>query len=235
MVRRRRSAPETPAPEVPADAVAHVEDPPEAAPRLRNFDDPSSFDEVGPPVAAPLDQQEQEPDRWPRREPEPGTSPAPDPASDDELDFAELQYDAGEGDGLVRANVWATAVFVGLAAVTAAFPDVFVAPFVVVSLVLFAVGCVAFLWGFLQGIGRSREELVSLGGLFFLGGDVAPARVRRSFQALLAIQVVASVTAAIVRPFTPLAFGVLVPTLGIGLMALWGARHGTFPPRPDGP
>src|SRR5918994_1121019 len=101
MVRRRRSAPETRAPEAPADAVAHVEDSPEAAPRFRNFDDPSSFDEVGPPVAAPLDQQEQEPDRWPRREPEPGTSPAPDPASDDELDFAELQYDAGEGDGLV--------------------------------------------------------------------------------------------------------------------------------------
>jgi hypothetical protein len=161
----------------------------------------------------------------------------PPPAAEpiEELDFAELRLDAGEGDGLVRADVWATAVFAVVAATAAVFPDVFVAPFVVVSLALFAAGCVTFVWGFLKGIGRSREEVVSLGGLFFLGGDVAPARVRRAFQVLLALQVIASVAAAVARPFTPLAFGVLVPMLGIGLMALWGARYGTFPDRPDEP
>jgi hypothetical protein len=163
------------------------------------------------------------------------TEPTPAAEPIEELDFAELRLDAGEGDGLVRADVWATAVFAVVAAAAAVFPDVFVAPFVVVSLALFAAGCVTFLWGFLTGIGRSREEVVSLGGLFFLGGDVAPARVRRAFQVLLALQVIASVAAAVARPFTPLAFGVLVPMLGIGLMALWGARYGTFPDRPDEP
>ena len=163
------------------------------------------------------------------------SEPAPAAEPIEELDFAELQLDAGEGDGLVRADVWATAVFAVVAATAAVFPDVFVAPFVVVSLALFAAGCVTFVWGFLKGIGRSREEVVSLGGLFFLGGDVAPARVRRAFQVLLALQVIASVAAAVARPFTPLAFGVLVPMLGIGLMALWGARYGTFPDRPDEP
>jgi hypothetical protein len=34
-----------------------------------------------------------------------------------------------------------------------------------------------------------------------------------------------------VRPFSSLAFGVLVPVSGLGLMGLWGARYGTFPPR----
>ena len=38
-----------------------------------------------------------------------------------------------------------------------------------------------------------------------------------------------------IRPFTPLAFGILVPMLGLGLIALWGARHGTFPARADEP
>jgi hypothetical protein len=37
------------------------------------------------------------------------------------------------------------------------------------------------------------------------------------------------VTAAAARPFTALAFSVLVPMLGVGLLALWAARHGRFP------
>jgi hypothetical protein len=46
------------------------------------------------------------------------------------------------------------------------------------------------------------------------------------------VQVVVAVAVASVRPFTALAFSVLVPMLGLGLMALWAARHGRFPPKP---
>jgi hypothetical protein len=35
------------------------------------------------------------------------------------------------------------------------------------------------------------------------------------------------------RPYSMLAFGVLAPTLVIGLLALWGAKHGKFPSRDD--
>ena len=37
--------------------------------------------------------------------------------------------------------------------------------------------------------------------------------------------------AAAVRPFTVLAFCVLAPVWGLGLITLWSARHGRFPPR----
>jgi hypothetical protein len=156
-----------------------------------------------------------------------------DPADGGEAVARAEPEDTGEGDLLVRANNVSTAVFTGAAGLAAALPDTFVRGFVPVSLVLFAVGCAAFTWAFAVGIGRSRFELVDLGGLFFLGGGVAPARVRRAFQLALAVQVVVAVAAAVARPFTPVAFGVLAPTLGVGLMALWGARHGTFPPRDD--
>jgi hypothetical protein len=67
--------------------------------------------------------------------------------------------------------------------------------------------------------------------VFFLADRVAPARVTRALRLLLAAQVVVGVAAAAARPFTAVAFAVLVPMLGLGLMALWGARHGRFPPK----
>ena len=48
----------------------------------------------------------------------------------------------------------------------------------------------------------------------------------------LAIQVVVALLTASIRLYTPLAFGILVPMWGLGLAGLWGARYGTFPPRP---
>jgi hypothetical protein len=51
-------------------------------------------------------------------------------------------------------------------------------------------------------------------------------------MSLLAAQVVVAVATAAARPFTTLAFGVLVPVFGVGLNGLWAARHGRFPPRP---
>jgi hypothetical protein len=43
--------------------------------------------------------------------------------------------------------------------------------------------------------------------------------------------VVVAVATAAVRPFTPLAFGILVPLYGLGLAGVWAAAFGTFGPR----
>jgi hypothetical protein len=100
------------------------------------------------------------------------------------------------------------------------------------ALALFAVGIVAFLTAYVIAVGRSRTDAIGIGGLYFLAGErTAPATVRRSFLASLAMQTAVAFATAAARPYTTLAFGILVPTYGIGLAGLWGARHGTFEAR----
>jgi hypothetical protein len=139
------------------------------------------------------------------------------------------------GDLVCRVAIWATGVFVVASALAAAWPDTFLPLSVPVDLVLFAAGCGAFLWAYVLAIGRSRYETITMGGLFFLGEGVAPPGVTRLLRGAFGVQVVVAVTAAAVRPFTALAFSVLVPMLGLGLMALWAARHGRFPAKPSEP
>ena len=55
-----------------------------------------------------------------------------------------------------------------------------------------------------------------------------PRGVRRHLYLALAASVVLAGATA-----TTDAFGILVPMLPIGLIGLWGARYGTFPPRKD--
>ena len=98
----------------------------------------------------------------------------------------------------------------------AAVPDPLEFVAVPLDLVLFAVGCVAFLLAYAVAIGRSRYEDLTMAGVFFLADRAAPARVARSLRVVLAVQVVVAVATAAVRPFTALAFGVLVPVLGSG-------------------
>lgn len=98
------------------------------------------------------------------------------------------------------------------------------------ALVLLALGCVAFLWAFAVAVERSRTEAIGVGGLFFLEG-CAPRRVQLVMMASVAVQTVVPLGVAIFRPFT--AFAVLAPVWALGLAGLWGARHGTFPPRSD--
>jgi hypothetical protein len=135
-------------------------------------------------------------------------------------------------DVICRLATWGTGVFVVASALAAAWPDRFLPLSVPVDLVLFAAGCGAFLWAYALAIGRSRYETITMGGLFFLGDDVAPPDVTRLLRGALGVQVVVAVTAAALRPFTALAFSVLVPMLGLGLMALWAARRGRFPAKP---
>ncbi len=148
----------------------------------------------------------------------PASRPRPDPSSP-----------GRRGAGLVRADLAGTAAFVvtATAAASCLRPAV-QAPAVVVAAVLFVGGCAAFALGFLAAVRRSRTETIELSSLFFLK-DSAPASVRRALLGLLAVQVVAAVATASVRPFTSLAFGVLAPLWGLGLITLWSGRHGRFP------
>ena len=108
---------------------------------------------------------------------------------------------------------------------------------VVVDLVCFTLGVFAFLWGYWNAVQRSREEDIGVAALFFLMDGTAPRPVSLRMNALLAAQLVWAVGTALSRgttdgkPGSTLAFGVLVPMLGLGLNGLWGAFHGSFEPR----
>ncbi len=136
------------------------------------------------------------------------------------------------GAGLVNLTFLGTGLLVGTSAAAAALPDTFGLVHAVLSCVLFAVGTGGLLWAYALGVSRSRTDAVSLAGLFFLAGGAAPSGVRRPFLIALAVEVAAVVVAASVRPYTEVAFGVLAPMFALGLMASWGGRHGSVPPRP---
>lgn len=143
-----------------------------------------------------------------------------------------LSGDLPAGGALLSLDLWATGAWSVLALLAAAFTGVLNLVTAVVSLVLFGVGIVLFLWAFWLAVQRSREELIGVGGLYFLAG-CAPKQVQRPFMAALAVQVVVSLGVAVAHPFTALAFATLVPMFGLGAAGLWGARHGRFAPRDD--
>ncbi len=157
----------------------------------------------------------------------PPTSPPADasPPEDDDVDVHE-------GGGLVQLAFVGTGALLVAGVLGALTPDGAGTFTAWVSGVLFAVGVVLFLWGYAVGVARSRDEQISLGGLFFLVGT-APKVVRFRLRLAFAVQVAIAVVVASVRPYTAVAFAVLAPMLGLGAMAMWGARHGEFPPRDD--
>ena len=75
-----------------------------------------------------------------------------------------------------------------------------------------------------------------MAGLYLLMGS-APRAVQLRLLGALAVQAVVAVTTSVatsdVRPFTPLAFGLLVPMFGLACCGLWAAYHGAFPARRD--
>ena len=140
-----------------------------------------------------------------------------------------------EGDDrIVRVDAWATGLFAVVAIGAAAWSGLLV-PAVAIDVVLFVGGCCIFLYAYFRGIGRSREDAITLAGLFFLAEGVAPRPVARALRLLLAAQVVVAVATAAARPFSSLAFGILAPMFGLAMLALWGAVHGRFPPRATAP
>jgi hypothetical protein len=142
--------------------------------------------------------------------------------------------DPRAGAGLVRVDFAGTGALAVACAAGIVAPDSAGTFTAAVAGVLFTAGVGLFLWGYATGVVRSREEQVTLPGLFFLSGT-APKVVRFRLRLAFAVQVALAVAAASIRPYTEVAFAVLAPMLGIGAMSAWGARHGTFFPREDGP
>jgi hypothetical protein len=134
------------------------------------------------------------------------------------------------GSAIVNWSWIGTGVYVATAVIATIFPDGFGVPATIVSITLFAIGCVAFLWAYAVAVQRSRTDLIGIGGLYFLAGT-APNVIRFRLLASLAVEVVVAIVTSSIRLYTPLAFGFLVPVFGLGMCGLWGARYGTFPPR----
>ncbi len=143
-----------------------------------------------------------------------------------------------KGTLIIRVNAIFTALFLITAIISAiVFDQPWKAIAVAVSLGTFAIGVVAFLWGYWTAVQRSREDNISVAALYFLIDNCAPRDVARRMNVLLVIQVIGGLATALARPSTgaergsTLAFGILVPMLGLGLNGLWGAYYGTFAPR----
>jgi len=135
------------------------------------------------------------------------------------------------GQGVRRASWIGTAIFAVTAVAADIAPTTFEPVALIVAIALFAGGCAVFLWAFFVVAGRSRTDRMELAEIWFLTGSPTPRAVRRSLLGALAVQVVAGLATAGVRPYTSLAAGALVPMWGLGLCGLWSARHGTFPAR----
>ena len=132
-------------------------------------------------------------------------------------------------DPIVRSSFIGTGVFTVVAAVAAATnADPIVVLAVIVDLVLFVAGCAAFVATLLRAADRSRTENVTIAGIWWLEGT-APNVVRHQLLGALGVQIVVALGTAFA--LRDLAFGILVPTYGLGLVGLWGARLGSFGPR----
>jgi hypothetical protein len=135
-------------------------------------------------------------------------------------------------DPIVRPAVWGTVAFSIAALVAVGAGGVVAVSVAVFDLVLFALGVLAFIRTLLVAADRSRTEELSVAGIWFLAG--APPPIRRWLLGCLAVQVAVALVTASLRPYTALAFGVLVPLYGLGLCGLWAVRSGSFPPRSAG-
>lgn len=153
---------------------------------------------------------------------------------------ASDQPPAGSGAAWVRADVWATIVFVVVIAVAVPLRDERPMQIAVgaVSMVLFAVGAFTALWAYVSALERSRTDEVGVANLYLLTGRTADPRTKRAMSAALAAQVVVAFAGAIIgatglrgSQVNALAFGILVPMFGIGMNGRWAVRYGRFGPR----
>lgn len=143
----------------------------------------------------------------------------------------ERRISTGDGSVLIRLS-WigtvASCVSAVVNALTGSRTDFLLSA--IPGLVMFVGGSVVFLLAFLIAVQRSRTESIGVGGLYFLAG-CAPPKVQRSMVASVVVQTAIPLAVTLIRPFV--AFSVLAPMWSLGLAGLWGALHGTFPPRSD--
>ena len=137
---------------------------------------------------------------------------------------------APPGQGLLVASRGGTAVLCVVIALGATWPEGAGRVAQVVALVLFAAGSLGFGQAFAVAVRRSRFEQVSTMAVF-MQMPGAPRSVRVELWVAVGLQFAAGLTGAALRPFGPLAFGILGGVYGLGVIALWGAGHGEFPSR----
>ena len=97
---------------------------------------------------------------------------------------------------------------------------------IAISLLCFAASLVVWVWAFGVAFTRSAEgDDIAVASLFVTMGGAAPEVRWQLFGALgVCVAIVAGTAAG--QPF-----GVLVPMLPVGLVGLWAAKYGEFPPR----
>ncbi len=95
-----------------------------------------------------------------------------------------------------------------------------------VALLLFGAGIVVWMWAFGVALARNAHgDDIVVSSLFLVQGPV-PRTVRTQLFGALGVSIVLAAATG-----TTDAFGILAPMLPLGLIGLWGARHGEFPPR----
>jgi hypothetical protein len=142
--------------------------------------------------------------------------------------------DPGAGRRIVAASWLGTALLVVTSVAGAVHPHPLDVPALVVALALFFGGIVAFFAAYVVAIGRSRESDIGIAAVFGLAGS-APRAVQLRLYGSLAVAIAASVSTAGARLHSVLAFGILANMWELGMIGLWGARHGAFPPRRPAP
>ncbi len=158
------------------------------------------------------------------RAPRPVGRPAPPPVT---------LADPSTGRRIVVASWIGTAVLAVTAIAADIAPHSLEIPALVVALALFFGGIVAFMFAYAVAIGRSRDDEISLAGVYGLSGST-PGPVKANLFGSLAVEALVAVVTASTRLYSTLSFGILGLLWGLGLAGLWGARHGAFPPRsPD--
>ena len=132
-------------------------------------------------------------------------------------------------DRIVRFAVLGGAVHLVATIVAVLAVDDVGPAFATVALALFGIGIAAFVRTMLTVAGRSRTEVLSVGGIWFLTD--APKDVKRTLLTVLAVEVVVAIAGSSFRPYSVLAFGVFAPVHGLGMCGLWSAERGSFPKR----
>ncbi len=129
-----------------------------------------------------------------------------------------------EGDRIVQCS-WLSVIVFAIAAVLGYF-DALKGVSVAICVVLFIASFPVWIYALIAAFSRSGQgDDIAVASLFFLQGS-APPPVQRSLLGAFGVSIVVVVATVWVNPFT-----VLVPMLQLGLVGLWGARYGTFPPR----
>jgi hypothetical protein len=130
------------------------------------------------------------------------------------------------GRGIIVASWLGDLLFAATAIPVALGVNTLDDPAVVLALVLFFASLVVWFWALgLATVRTTRGDDVQVWSLFLLEGRV-PARVRWHLYGSFVVCLAVTVATASANPF-----GVLVPMYPLGLVGLWGARHGVYPPR----